>query len=67
MTAVQRMAICIAAGILGALAVVLLSRLVFALGLGQKLGVKEPIPLNSPDIYRPLFWAGCGVLRSGYC
>ena len=58
MTMLQRMAICFAAGVLGALAVVLFSHVLFALGIGQKLGVKEPVSLKSPDVYRPLFWGG---------
>src|SRR4029077_13124702 len=58
MTVLQRVAICFAAGVLGALAVVLFSHILFALGLSQKLGVKEPITFKSPDIYRPLFWGG---------
>src|SRR5262245_16055558 len=59
MTMLQRVAICFAAGVIGALAVVLFSHFLFALGLGQKLGVKEPVSLKSPESYRPLFW---GVL-----
>ena len=58
MTLIQRVAICFAAGVIGALAVVLFSHVLFALGIGQKLGVKEPVPLKSPDVYRPLFWGG---------
>ena len=58
MTVLQRVAICFAAGVLGALAVVLFSHILVALGLGQKLGVKAPISIKSPDIYRPLFWGG---------
>src|SRR5262245_40812238 len=58
LTVTQRVAICFAAGVIGALAVVLFSHLLFALGIGQKLGVKEPVSLKSPDIYRPLFWGG---------
>src|SRR5438105_12929878 len=58
MTLIQRVAICFAAGVVGALAVVLFSHVLFALGIGQKLGVKEPVSLKSPDVYRPLFWAG---------
>jgi hypothetical protein len=57
-TVIQRVAICFAAGVIGALAVVLCSHVLFALGLGAKLGVKEPVSLKSPDIYRPLFWGG---------
>src|SRR5688500_15388106 len=58
MTVIQRVAICFAAGVIGAVAVVLLSHILFALGISQKLGVKEPLPLKSPDIYKPLFWGG---------
>ena len=56
LTMIQRVAICFAAGVLGALAVVLFSYVLFALGLSAKLGVKAPISFKSPDIYRPLFW-----------
>jgi len=51
-------AICFAAGVIGALAVVLFSHVLFASGLSQKLGVGEPIPFKAPDVYRPLFWGG---------
>jgi hypothetical protein len=54
----QRVAICFAAGSIGALAVVLFSHVLFALGLSAPLGVKDPVSLKSPDIYRPLFWGG---------
>jgi len=58
LTVMQRVAICFAAGVVGALAVVLFSHVLFELGLSQALGVKAPVPLKSPDIYRPLFWGG---------
>jgi hypothetical protein len=58
MSLIQRMAICFAAGVIGALAVLLFSHVLFALGLSQKLGVNEPISFKSPDVYRPLFWGG---------
>ncbi len=58
LTLIQRVAICFAAGVIGGLAVVLCSRVLFALGLGALFGVKAPISLNPPYIYRPLFWAG---------
>src|SRR5260370_2710 len=57
-TMIQRVAICFAAGVVGALAVVLFSHVLFQLGLSAKLGVKAPLSLKSPDIYRPLFWGG---------
>jgi hypothetical protein len=55
---IQRVAICFAAGVIGALAVVLFSHVLFALGLSQKLGVTAPVSLKSPDVYKPLFWGG---------
>ena len=55
---IQRVAICFAAGVIGGLAVVLFSHVLFELGLSPAFGVKAPISLKSPDIYRPLFWAG---------
>jgi hypothetical protein len=63
MSVSQRAAICFAAGVLGALAVVLFSQILFGVGFSQTLGVKAPVALKSPDIYRPLFWGGLwGVL-----
>ena len=58
LTLIQRVAICFAAGVIGALAVVLFSRVLFELGLSAILGVKAPVPMSAPDIYRPLFWGG---------
>jgi hypothetical protein len=57
-TVAQRVAICFVAGVIGALAVVILSHILFGLGLGEKLGAKAPVSLKSPDIYKPLFWGG---------
>ena len=57
-TVVQRVAISFAAGVLGGVAVVLFSHVLFELGLSATLGVKAPVSLKSPDIYRPLFWGG---------
>jgi hypothetical protein len=57
-TVIQRVAICFAAGVLGGLAVVLFSHVLFQLGLSATLGVNEPVSLKAPDVYRPLFWAG---------
>jgi len=63
LTLSQRVAICFASGVIGAVAVVLFSYILFGLGLSGTLGVKGPIPLKSPDIYRPLFWGGLwGIL-----
>ena len=58
LTLIQRVAICFAAGVIGGLAVVLFSHLLFELGLSATFGVKAPVSWKSPDIYRPLFWAG---------
>jgi hypothetical protein len=58
MNVIQRVAICFAAGVIGALAVVLFSHVLFALGLSERLGVNVPISFKSPDVYKPLFWGG---------
>jgi hypothetical protein len=55
---IQRVAICFASGVIGGLAVVLFSHVLFAMGLSAAFGVKAPVSLKSPYIYRPLFWAG---------
>jgi hypothetical protein len=62
-TVSQRMAIGFAAGVIGAVAVVLFSYILYGVGLSGALGVKGPVPVKSPDIYKPLFWGGLwGVL-----
>src|SRR5437899_12574017 len=59
----QRAAIGFAAGVIGAAAVVVCSYLLFGLGVSGTLGVNAPLPLKSPDIYKPLFWGGLwGIL-----
>jgi hypothetical protein len=58
LTLIQRVAICFTAGVIGGLAVVVFSHVLFELGLSARFGVKAPVSLKSPDIYRPLFWAG---------
>lgn len=58
LTTIQRVAICFAAGVIGALAVVICSHVLFQSGLSAALGVDAPVSLKSPDIYRPLFWGG---------
>ena len=58
LTMAQRVAICFVAGVIGGLAVILFARVLFELGLSATFGVKTPISLNPPDIYRPLFWGG---------
>ena len=63
LTLSQRVAICFAAGVIGAVAVVLFSHALFRLGLSATLGVTAPVSLKSPDIYKPLFWGGLwGIL-----
>ena len=58
LTLIQRVAICFAAGVIGGLAVLLFDRILFESGLSATFGVKAPISWKSPDIYKPLFWAG---------
>ena len=63
LTLSQHAAVGFAAGVVGAAAVVVCSYLLFGLGVSAALGVKAPLPLKSPDIYKPLFWGGLwGVL-----
>jgi len=62
-TVSQRAAIGFAAGVIGAVAVVICSYVLFGLGVSGALGVTAPLPLKSPDIYKPLFWGGLwGIL-----
>ena len=65
LTVSQRVAICFAAGVIGAVAVVLFSHVLFRLGLSATLGVTAPVSLKSPDIYKPLFWGGLWGLLFG--
>jgi hypothetical protein len=46
------------AGFIGAAAVLLTARIVFAVGIGPALGVTTPISLAPPYVYRPLVWGG---------
>jgi len=63
LTLKQRVTICFVAGVIGALAVLLFSRVLFGVGLSAALGAKAPISLKAPDVYRPLFWGGLwGIL-----
>ncbi len=63
LTMMQRVTICFAAGVIGALAVVVFSRVLFSAGISGALGVKAPLTMHPPDIYRPLFWGGLwGIL-----
>ena len=63
MTVTQHAAICFVAGVVGAVAVVVCSYVLFGLGVSGALGVDAPVSLKSPDIYKPLFWGGLwGVL-----
>ena len=66
LTVIQRVAICFAAGVIGGLAVVLFGRVLFELGLSATFGVKAPISLKAPDIYRPLFWGGLWGIPFGF-
>ncbi len=58
LTLIQRVAICFTAGVVGGLAVVLFSHILFGFGVSAIFGVKGPISLKAPDVYRPLFWGG---------
>jgi hypothetical protein len=58
LTGVQRVAICFAAAVIGALAVLLFSHVLFALGISAAFGVAAPVSFKPPEVYRPLFWGG---------
>ena len=66
LTLTQRVAICFAAGVIGGLAVVLFSHVLFELGLSASFGVKAPISFSPPGIYTPLFWAGLWGILFGF-
>ena len=66
LTLMQRVAICFAAGVIGALAVVLFSHVLFGLGLSAAFGVKAPVSFSPPDIYRLLFWGGLWGIPFGF-
>jgi hypothetical protein len=51
-------AICFASGVVGALAVVIFSVVLYYTGISPLLGVAAAPSLASPGIYRPLFWGG---------
>jgi hypothetical protein len=48
---IQRVAICFPAGVMGGLAAVFFSYVLFELGLSARFGVNAPITVKSPDIY----------------
>lgn len=58
LTVSQRVAICFAAGVVGALAVALSSHVLSLLGFGVEGPIRFPVALKSPGIYLPLFWGG---------
>src|SRR5438034_10739652 len=58
LTLSQRVAICFAAGVLGALAVLLFSHVLSWFGLGAKGPIHFPASFKAPGIYRPLLWGG---------
>ena len=62
----QRVAICFAAGVLGALAVLLFSHVLSWLGLGVKGPIHFPASFEAPGIYRPLFWGGLWGIPFGF-
>jgi len=51
-------AVCFTSGVIGALAVIIFSVVLYYTGISPLLGVDAPPKLSSPGIYRPLFWGG---------
>ncbi len=66
LTLLQRLAICFTAGVLGGLAVVLFSLILFGAGISAAFGVMAPASLKAPEIYRPLFWGGLWGIPFGF-
>src|SRR5688572_431557 len=62
----QRLAICFAAGVVGALAVLLFSHVLSWFGPGPKGPIPFPASFEPPGIYRPLFWGGLWGLLFGF-
>ena len=62
----QRVAICFAAGVVGALAVLLFSHVLSWFGLGARGPIPFPVSFEPPGIYRPLFWGGLWGLLFGF-
>jgi len=51
-------AVCFAAGVIGAAAVVAFSVILYQVGISPHLGVNAAPNITSPNVYRPLFWGG---------
>ncbi len=62
----QRLAICFAAGVLGALAILLFSHVLSWFGPAPKGPVHFPASFEAPGIYRPLFWGGLWGIPFGF-
>jgi len=62
----QRLAICFAAGVVGALAVLLFSHVRSWFGPVPKCPIHFPASFEPPGIYRPLFWGGLWGLLFGF-
>lgn len=54
------------AGFIGAMAVLITARIVFSIGIGPALGIKTPISLSPPAVYRPLVWGGLWGIPLGF-
>src|SRR5688572_13728483 len=62
----QRVAICFAAGVVGALAVLLFSHVLSWFWSAPKSPIRLPASFEPPGIYRPLFWGGIWGLLFGF-
>src|SRR5262245_61129490 len=62
----QRVTICFAAGVLGALAILLFSHVLSWFGPAPKGPVHFPASFEAPGIYRPLFWGGLWGIPFGF-
>ena len=62
----QRLAICFAAGVIGALAVLLFSHVVSWFWPAPKSPIPFPASFEPPGVYRPLFWGGLWGMLFGF-
>jgi hypothetical protein len=61
----QRVSLFFVAGFVGGLSVVLFSHLLYNIGVLSWLGIKAPVSLSPPELYRPLVWGGLWGLPFG--
>ena len=59
-------AVCFAAGVIGAAVVVAFSVVLYHAGISPHMGVSTAPNISSPNVYRPLFWGGLWGIPFGF-